>query len=100
MSELIYSNDLYEFAKQVVWFDCPERRVSDKYAFLAFIMAKSVPSAYNHAKTVFGFTDADFKEALYRAKPGLFMYHEQWEKWNKTLGIEPTLPIPQKKWLS
>jgi hypothetical protein len=91
-----FSNDLHEFSKQIVWFDGPERRVSDTSAFLAFIMAKSVPSAYEHAKMIFGFTNEDFRNALKAAKPGLFVYSEQWERWNKILGIEPSLPFPVK----
>lgn len=92
----LYSHDLYEFAKQIVWFDGPERRVTDTSDFLAFIMAKSVPSAFEHAKKAFGFTEKDFRNALKSAKPGLFVYPEQWERWNQTLGIKPPLPFPQK----
>jgi hypothetical protein len=91
-----FSNDLHEFAKQIVWFGGPERCVSDIAAFLAFIMAKSVPSAFEHAKMAFGFTDEDFRNALKTAKPGLFIYPEQWERWNRSLGIEPPLPFPVK----
>lgn len=93
----LFSNDLKEFAAQVVWFDGPERRVLDTASFLAFIMAKSVPSAFDHAKMAFGFTDEDFKNALKSAKPGLFVYPEQWERWNEALKIDPPLPFP-KKW--
>lgn len=95
-----FSPDLYEFARQVVWFDGPERRAIDPYALLAFIMAKSVPSAYRHARECFGFTDEDFREALRRAKPGLFVYPEQWAKWNKELEIDPPLPMPKKVWFT
>jgi hypothetical protein len=92
----LFSHDLHEFAKQIVWFDGPERRILDTSAFLAFIMARSVPSAFEHAKVAFGFNDEDFREALIAAKPGIFIYPEQWESWNKVLGIEPSLPFPVK----
>jgi hypothetical protein len=59
-------------------------------------MARGGPSAFEHAKTVFGFTDEDFVNALKAAKPGLFIYREQWEKWNKTFEIDPPLPFPIK----
>jgi hypothetical protein len=91
-----FSHDLYEFAKQIVWFDGSERRISDTSSFLAFIMARSVPSAFEHAKNAFGFTNKDFINALKVAKPGLFIYKQQWEKWNKILGIKPPLPFPMK----
>ena len=92
----MFSNDLHEFAAQIVWFDGPERRVSDTADFLAFIMAKSVPSAFEHAQKAFGFTDDDFRNALRSAKPGLFAYKDQWERWNMALQINPPLPFPQK----
>jgi hypothetical protein len=49
-----------------------------------------VPSAFEHAKVTLGFTDEDFRNALITAKPGLFIYPEQWERWNKVLGIDPS----------
>ena len=93
-----YSTDLYKFAKQIVWFSSAEREVTDLYAFLVFIMARTPLSAYEHARRVFGFTDKDFIEALRQAKPGVFMCLEKWEKWNKQFGV--SFPMPKKKWFS
>lgn len=38
----------------------------------------------------------DFKEALRNARPGIFMYKENWDEWNQKFGFIPTLPFPQK----
>lgn len=94
-----YSTDFTEFAKEVVWFGGIEQQ-GDKYPFLAFLMAKGMPEAYEHARKVFGFTDEDFRQALRQAKAGLFVYEEEWLEWNKKLGIEPALPFPKKVWFS
>lgn len=98
MSITTFSCSLEQFARQIVWYDSPEQRLTDIDAFLVFVMAKSVPSAYEHARAAFGFTDEDFRRALKRAKPGIFVYPAHWLKWNQQLGITPPLPFPERTW--
>ena len=97
MTGVPWSCDFDKFAKQVVWYNC-EARQGEKYPFLAFLMANGSLRAYEHARQVFGFTDEDFREALRQAKPGVFRYHEEWEKWNIELGLDPPLPFPKIDW--
>jgi len=97
MITIDYSHDFYEFAKQVVWFDGVERQ-GERHHFLAFLMARGPRSAYEHARQAFGFTDEDFRDALRHAKPGVFIYPENWEAWNTELGIVPALPLPERVW--
>ena len=99
MAGIAYSHDFHQFAKQVVWFGGEEQQ-GVKYPFLALLMARGTHTAYEHARQAFGFTDEDFREALRRAKAGVFMYREQWERWNTELGFVPPLPFPEKIWLS
>jgi hypothetical protein len=99
MTGIAYSHDFQAFAKQVVWFGGEEQQ-GVKYPFLAFLMGRGARAAYDHARCVFGFTDEDFREALRRAKAGVFIYQEEWERWNTELGFVPPLPFPKKIWLS
>lgn len=96
-----YSNNINEFAKQVVWYDCPERHLKTPEAFnnfLVFLMGRGGSAALAHARTVFGITDEQLANALQTAKPGVFIYEENWNRWNEKLGIVPTLPFPRKQW--
>ena len=97
MVEAGYSHDFLEFAKEAIWF-AGEEQQGDKYPFLALLMARGSRQAYEHARQVFGFTDEDFREALRQAKAGVFMYREEWERWNAELGITPALPFPERIW--
>jgi len=99
MAGINWSHDFKTFAKEVVWFPSEEQQ-GEKYPFLVFLMARGSTNAYNHARKVFGFTDDDFREALRQAKPGVFMYQENWEEWNAKLGLVPPLPFPKKIWWS
>lgn len=51
----------------------------------------------SHVKTVFGFTNADFREALYHAPAGIFLTEEDWIESNLEYGINPPLQMPNKK---
>lgn len=96
MNQFIFSSSLQEFAKEIVWFSSPEQSLKDIHAFLVFIMARGGEQAFEHAQKTFGFTNEDFTKALNNAKPGVFIYEEQWNNWNEKLGINPKLPFPRK----
>lgn len=92
-----YSTNLNKFAEQIVWFMPPEQALRDMNYFLVHLMAKSSEEAYCHFRATFPqFSDDDFKEALRNARPGIFMYEEEWLRWNKRFGLEPPLPFPIK----
>lgn len=61
-----YSNDIREFAKQVVWYPCRERDLADFDEFLVFLLARGGERAIEHAREHFGITDADFQRAIYK----------------------------------
>lgn len=93
--------DLHEFAKTIVWYDCPERFIRNKKEykdFLVFLLAHAPENYLEHAKKTFHITVGDFRDALKTAKAGVFMYEENWLQCNKELGINPPLPFPKKKW--
>ena len=92
-----YSLDIKNFARSMVWFQSAEYTIAHKNQFLLYIMRPPDTTAYLHAKKFFGYTDDDFREALYNAEPGIIMYKHIWEFWNKQLNIDPPLPFPKKK---
>ena len=63
-------------------------------AMLDVLMAHGEYADYEYVRQLFGFTDEDFREALRKAKPGVFEDFESWSQWNKEFGIDPPLPFP------
>lgn len=98
MQEFIYSHDLHEFAKEIVWYPCAAQEATDIDAFLLFLLANGSDRAIEHARKVFNFTNEDFKRALLKAQPGDFMYENFWRQRNLAVGINPPLPFPKKLW--
>jgi hypothetical protein len=95
--------NIYDFAKKFVWYDCPERFIKTKQDykdFLVFLLANAPPVLMEHARKTFHITDDEFRDALNTAKPGIFIYEENWLQCNKNLGIDPSLPFPRKVWLT
>ncbi|MGL4209433.1 MAG: hypothetical protein ACRCTY_08610 [Candidatus Adiutrix sp.] len=94
---VIYATDLAKFAEQIVWFMPPAKVLADKNYFLVHLMAKASKEAYEHLRARFPqFSDADFITALRNAPLGIFMYEEDWHKWNEKFGLIPPLPFPRK----
>lgn len=96
MKNFRFSTDIHKFAKQIVWFESRERSLKDIDAFLVFVMARGGEEAFQHALEAFKFSINDFIKAFQKAKPGVFIYEEQWNKWNDKFGIDPKLPFPRK----
>lgn len=96
MQNNFYADNLEEFARQVVWYMEPQDALKDKNSFLLHLMAKTTRNAYEHVRKNFLYTDEDFIEALRNAKPGVFIYEDDWLKWNAIFGINPPLPFPRK----
>ncbi len=92
-----YPIDINKFARIIIWFQPAEYTINHKNQFLLYIMRTPQNLAYLHAKKYYGYTDEDFRQALYNAEPGIIMYEHIWELWNKRLNIDPPLPFPKKK---
>jgi len=91
----VFSNNLHEFAKQIVWFPCAAQEADDIDEFLLFLLANGNDRAIMHARRAFGVTNADFQRAIRKAEPGTFMYEKFWEERNKLIGIDPPPPFPR-----
>jgi hypothetical protein len=97
----ILPTDLREFAAALVWYECPERYIRNEQEykdFLVLLLAKTPATILSYAKQKFQITDEDLIESLKTAKPGIFVYEDEWLKCNEDLGIDPPLPFPRKKW--
>lgn len=97
---MTYSNTFDTFVNQVIWWDRRPSGSVDVSYFLCFLLSKAGADAVAHAKSAFGFTNADFQEALRRAPAGIFSTDEDWTAANIEYGIDPPLPAPRKKWLT
>lgn len=95
-----YSLDINKFAESIIWFQSAECILKNQNTFLLYILRAPETIAYNHAKKYFGYTDDDFRQALYNAEPGIIMYEHIWELWNKRLNINPALPFPKRKFFA
>lgn len=92
-----YQKKIDEIAeKDVFWFG-GKREGQDLDAMLAFILAKQ-PWAEKKAREELGVTDDDFRRALKKAEPGLFMWEPHWDEANKRFGFDPPLPFPVLDW--
>lgn len=98
-SNITYSDDFAEFYRDVVWWGKYEPERFNKNNFLTQLLARGAKEKIQHAQEIFGFTDDDFKTALYNAPPGVIMYEEQWFELNKKYGIDPPLPFPKPAWV-
>jgi hypothetical protein len=85
--------ELLALARRIVWFEPPEDALADPVRFLAYLMTygttEDVAEARQH------FTDADFKEAIENAPPGI-MDARSWAYWNLMAGYYPPPPMPRR----
>lgn len=92
-----YQKKIDEIAeKDVFWFG-GKREGQDLDEMLAFVLAKQ-PWAEKKVREELGITDDDFRRALKKAEPGLFMWEVQWVEANERFGFDPPLPFPVLDW--
>lgn len=85
-----------DFAKQVVWYPCAERKVVDKDQFLVFLLARAGTKTLRRAIKDLEIKEADCRRALRKARPGVFVNEQDWKKTNARWGIVPALPFPRR----
>jgi hypothetical protein len=85
--------DLLEVVARVVWFEPPETALADPLRFLAYLMtygtAKDIAIVRRHVG------DAEFREALEKAPPGIFD-ERSWAYWNILADRYPPPPMPER----
>ena len=80
-------------ARRVVWFEEPAEALEDPIRFMAYAMKHAV---HDDMKVLRRYvSDEDFREALYKAPPGI-IDPRSWAYWNNKMGRYPTPPMPKR----
>jgi hypothetical protein len=87
-----YPPELVRVARKVVWFDVPERTLTDLRTFLAHLMvygsAADVEIVEQYVPA------AEFRKVLEKAPAGVFT-QDVWRRWHELLGM-PVPPLPRR----
>jgi hypothetical protein len=93
MRSLPKNDDVLNVARNVIWFEPPERALVDQIRFLAYLMTYGT---LEEVLVVMRYLDYDdFKEALERAPPGIFD-ERSWNYWHLMTGRHPPPPMPTR----
>jgi hypothetical protein len=94
MRPLPHSPELEAVARNTVWFKAPADAIDAPYHFVAHVLTYG---AHEDVATLRDYVpDAELKEALDHAPPGIFD-PRSWAYWNLKLGRYPAPPMPQRR---
>jgi hypothetical protein len=93
MKPLPYNHDLLSLAPRVIWFEPPEKALSNPIRFLAYVMTYGKARDIAVMQRYIGLED--FREALEHAPPGI-IDRRSWAYWNTRLGRYPVPPMPRR----
>jgi len=80
-------------APRIIWFEPPERALADPVRFMAYAMTYA---RHEDMRVIREYvSDADFREALDRAPPGI-IDPRSWAYWNSKMGRYPPPPLPKR----
>jgi hypothetical protein len=78
-------------ARRIIWFELPERALSDPIRFMAYAMTYA---RHEEMRVIRRYvSDADIREALDHAPPGI-IDPRSWAYWNSKIGRYPRPPLP------
>jgi hypothetical protein len=81
-------------APRIIWFEPPERALSDPIRFMAYAMTYA---RHEDMRVIREYvSDDDFREALDRAPPGI-IDPRSWAYWNSKMGRYPPPPMPKRR---
>jgi len=86
--------ELEAVAARVIWFEPPALALADPVRFLAYAMTYATHEDMRVIRR--HVSDADFREALDRAPPGI-IDARSWAYWNAKMGRVPAPPMPQRR---
>jgi hypothetical protein len=94
MKPIPHTPEIYAIARRVIWFETPEKALTDPIRFMAYVMANATPEDL----AIIGshLSDDDYREALDNAPPGI-IGPRSWAYWNAKFGRYPAPPMPQRK---
>jgi len=81
-------------ARRIIWFEEPARALADPVRFMAYAMAHATHEDMALLRRYV--SDADFREALDRAPPGI-IDPRSWAYWNNRFGRYPPPPLPVRR---
>ena len=94
MKTLSPTKELEKVSRRVVWFEEPEKALSDPIRFVAYAMTHGT---HDDMKIVRRYlSDDDLREALTNAPAGIFD-GRSWAYWNLKMGRYPTPPMPERR---
>jgi len=93
MIALPRSEEWMALARRVIWFEEPERALSDPYRFVAYAITYAAYEDVRMLRTVLD--DDALRAALGRVPPGI-VDARSWHYWNAKLGRWPPPPLPSR----
>lgn len=86
-----------ELARRVIWFEPPERALSDPIRFMAYAMTYARHEDMREIRRYV--SDDDIREALDHAPPGI-IDPRSWAYWNARMGRYPAPPLPVRMFVT
>jgi hypothetical protein len=94
MKPIPLNGETERVARRVIWFESPAQALADPVRFMAYAMSHAM---HNDMKVIRRYvSDADFREALDHAPPGI-IDPRSWAYWNSKLGRFPPPPMPRRQ---
>lgn len=81
-------------ARRIIWFEPPATALQDPIRFMAYAMKHATHADMKSLRRYV--SEADFREALDRAPPGI-IDPRSWAYWNNKIGRYPAPPLPTRK---
>jgi hypothetical protein len=93
MRDLPQTQEMHDLARRLVWFEEPSEALSDPVRFLAYAFERATHEDMRVLRRYV--TDADMREALDQAPPGI-IHPRSWAYWNAKMGRYPSPPMPRR----
>jgi hypothetical protein len=94
MNALPLTEDMQALARRLVWFEEPAEALSDPVRFMAYAFERATHEDINLLRRYV--TDADMREALDAAPPGI-IHPRSWAYWNAKMGRYPAPSLPRRQ---
>jgi hypothetical protein len=94
MTPIPLNDETKALAQRIVWFEEPEKALANVHRFMAYAFAKATHEEMNLLRRYLD--DADFKEALDHAPPGI-IDPRSWAYWNLRQGRYPAPLMPVRR---
>ena len=85
--------ELRQIAQRIIWFESPEKALSDPARFFAYAMRYATHRDMNVLRKHFG--DDELRELLRSVPPGI-VDPRSWAYWHLKLGQYPPPPLPER----